>query len=482
MAYRDMRDLIAVLEQCGKLRRVTKSVERDWELACMARWMFQGLDEADRFGLLFENIEGFETAVATGVIGSSREAYAIALGVEPDEINDKWVEALCDPIAPCISAAALCHEVVNMGDDADLDRIPIPVWTPGKDAAPYISCPVITRDADNGVYNVGVYRTMIVDGRTAVINLGAGRHGMRCVQSYWDRGEPAPIAWAVGAEPVVNLAAVANVPYGTDELAVAGGLAGEPVELVPAKTIDLLVPATAEYIIEAEIRPGEIAEEGPFGEFAGFMNDAMDKRPVAHITAITHRRNPIYYGFISQMPPSESTTLQSIGYAGLITKMLRHDLGHETVKDVHVDFTFGGQMAHGTIAMKPRHPRHAKQVGRIVADATTLKRVTVVDDDIDIRDPMHMAWAMNSRFSPARDTVIIDDTFAPGTMDPTLEVVDGVTEPSSKIVCDATQKRTRGTYSLPSKELMNKALESWSEAGLPEFAVPKRARSMIEQS
>jgi UbiD family decarboxylase len=482
MAYRDMRKLIAVLEQRGKLRRVSKPVERDWELACMARWMFQGLDEADRFGLLFENVKGFDTAVATGVLGSSREAYAIALGVEPDDINDKWVEALSRPLAPVTGDGAPCHEVVESGGDADLDRIPIPVWTPGKDAAPYISCPVVTRDRDTGVYNVGVYRTMVVDGRTLVSNLGPRRHGMRCVQSFLDKGEPAPIAWVVGAEPVVSMAAVANVPYGTDEFAIAGGLSGEPVELVPARTIDLMVPASAEYVIEAEIRPGEVAEEGPFGEFAGFMNDAMVKRPVAHVTAITHRRDPIYYGFISQMPPSESTTLQSIGYAGLILKMLRHDLDQESVRDVHVDLTFGGQMAHGTVSVKPRHPRHAKQIGRIVADVTTLKRVTVVDEDIDIRDPMHMAWAMNSRFNPAKDTVIIDDTFAPGTMDPTLEVVDGVTEPSSKIVCDATQKRAHGAYSLPSNELMTRALASWSEAGLPEFSVPKRATSMLEQS
>ncbi len=482
MAYRDIRDLIAVLEQRGKLRRISKPVERDWEVACMARWMFQGLDEADRFGLLFENVVGFETAVATGIIGSSRQAYAIALGVEPDDINDKWVEALSRPIAPNTGETGWCHEVVNSGDDVDLGRVPIPTWTPDKDAAPYITCPVVTRDRETGVYNVGVYRTMVVDSRTVVINISARRHGMRCVQSFLDKGEPAPVAWAVGAEPVVNMAAIANVPYSTDELPIAGGLAGEPVELVPARSIDLLVPANAEYVIEAEIRPGEIAEEGPFGEFAGFMNDALAKRPVAHITAITHRRDPIYYGFISQMPPSESTTLQSIGYAGLILKMLREDLGHESVHDVHVDLTFGGQMAHGTIAVTPRHPRHAKQVGRIVADATSLKRVTVVDADIDIRDPMHMAWAMNSRFSPAKDTVIIDDTFAPGTMDPTLEVIDGMNEPSSKIVCDATQKRTPGEYSLPSMELMSRALVSWTEAGLPEFEVPKRAASMLEQS
>jgi UbiD family decarboxylase len=482
MAYQDMRELIAVLEQRGRLRRIAKPVERDWELACMARWMFQALDEADRFGFLFEQVVGFDGAVATGILGSSREAYAIALGVEPDDINDKWVEALSRPLSPRTGATGWCQEVVDTGDDADLGRVPIPVWTPGKDAAPYISCPVVTRDRDTGVYNVGVYRTMVAGDRTVVVNVPPGRHGARCVDSFHDKGEPAPIAWVIGGEPVVNMAAVANVPYGVDELAVAGGLKDEPVELVPARTIDLLVPANAEYVIEGEIRPGEIAEEGPFGEFAGFMNDAREKKPVAHITAITHRRDPIYYGYISQMPPSESTTLQSIGYAGLILKMLRHDLGHETVRDVHVDLTFGGQMAHGTIAVAASHPGHAKQIGRLVADATTLKRVTVVDEDIDIRDPMHMAWAMNSRFSPAKDTVIIEDTFAPGAMDPTLAVVDGVTEPSSKIVCDATQKRDRGAYSLPSMELMRRALESWTEAGLPEFEIPKRAASMLEQS
>ena len=226
MAYRDFRDLIAVLEQRGKLRRVSKPVDREWEIACMARWMFQGLDEADRFGLLFENVEGFETAVATGVIGSSREAYAIALGVEPDEINDKWVEALCNPLEPRTGETGRCHDVVNTGDDADLGRIPIPVWTPGKDAAPYISCPVITRDAESGVYNVGVYRTMVAGGHTAVINLGIGRHGRRCVQSFWDRGEAAPIAWAVGAEPVVNLAAVAGLGVALLGAREAAALAG----------------------------------------------------------------------------------------------------------------------------------------------------------------------------------------------------------------------------------------------------------------
>lgn len=481
MAYRDLRDLLVVLEQRGRLRRVSKSVDRDWEVACLARWTFQGLDEAARFGLLFERIEGFDMAVATGVLGSSREAYAIALGVEPDDINDKWAEALLNPVPPRTLDTALCQEITLTGDDIDLGRIPVPVWTPGKDAAPYVSCPVITRDRNSGIYNLGVYRTMVRDAGSMVVNLGPGRHGTRCCESFLDNGEAAPIAWVIGAEPTVQMASVANVPYATDELTIAGGLMGEAVDLVPAKTIDLLIPANAEIIIEAEIRPGDFAEEGPFGEFAGFMSEPRP-RSVATITAITHRKDPIYYGYISQMPPSESTVLQSIGYGGLILKLLRHDLGHETVHDVHVDLTFGGQMAHGIVSLKPLYPGHAKNIGRLVADATTLKRVTVVDEDIDIRDPMHMAWAMNSRFSPARDTIIIEDVYAPRGMDPTLRVRDDMAEFSSKLVCDATQEGDKGTFSLPSKELMTDALKTWTEVGLPDFEITKRVQFMLDRS
>ena len=132
--------------------------------------------------------------------------------------------------------------------------------------------------------------------------------------------------------------------------------------------------------------------------------------------------------------------------------------------------------------MKPLFMGHAKQVGRLVADLTTLKRVTVVDDDVDIRDPMHMAWAMNSRFSPARDTILIENVFAPRTIDPTVRVRNGVPEMSSKIVCDATQDGEAEPFSLPSKALMDKALASWKAGGLPEFEIPKRVAMMLKGS
>lgn len=477
MAYRDIREYLSVLEAKGKLRRVQRSVDPTWEIGCLARWIYQGLPEKDRFGIFFEKVQGFSTPVATGMLGASRETYALALETEPDRINDRWQEALLRPVAPVRVEEGPSQEVVLTGDEADLAALPVPVWTPGKDAAAYVTAPTLSKDASTNVQNAATYRSMVLDGRHLAVNLAPGRHGTLCYQSYARQSLPAPFAWVIGAEPAVHLAAVANVPYGIDELMIAGGIKGAPVELVRAKTVDLLVPAQAEIIIEGELRSGEHAEEGPFGEFAGFMGP-VGRRPVATVTAITHRRDPIYYGYISQMPPSESTVIQSLGNAGLLLKTLRHDLGHRSVTDAHIDLTYGGLLAHGIISMKPFYSGHAKQVGRLAADLTLLKRVTVVDDDIDIRDSMHVAWAMNARFQPHRDTIVIEQTFTPADMDPTIRGADT----GSKLVLDATEKGDPGEFSLPPRALMMKALDVWREVGFPEFEMPKRARLLLDRS
>jgi UbiD family decarboxylase len=477
MPYHDIREYLTALENRGLLQRVTKTVDPGWEPACIARWLYQGLPEQRRFGLLFESVSGYDMPLMVGVLGASTATYATALETTPEGINERWVEAVRHPREPVTVTSALCQEVVRTGEDADLGILPVPVWTPGKDAAPYITNVTIARDADFGHQNTAIYRTMILDRRHVAVNLNPGRHGMRCASSYWRQGKPAPIAWALGAEPVVPLAAVANVPYGVDELTIAGGLKRDPIEVVRAKSVDLMVPANAEIIIEAELRPGETADEGPFGEFAGYMGPVAAK-PVATITAITHRRDPIYHGIISQMPPSESTTIQSLGNAGLLLKTLRHDLGHESVADVYIDLTFGGLLAHGIIAMKPMYPGHAKQIGRLVADLTFLKRVTVVDADVDIRDPLHVDWALNSRYSPARDTIIVEDVFTPVNMDP------AITDPTmpvagSKIIIDATEAPGVPEFSLPDRDFMRRSLQAWNEAGLPPFEIPKRMRLML---
>lgn len=481
MAYRDLRDYLGILEQQGLLQRVQKPVDHTWEPACFAKWMFQARPEAERFGLVFDNVQGSDIRIATGAIGASAETYALALGVEAADINAAWERALLAPLPPRIVDDAPCHDIVLTGKDASLDRLPIPVWTPGKDAAPYLTTPVLTRNAETGRQNIGYYRSMVRDGETIVANLNPGRGGRRDTDTWTDDGKPAPIAWVIGAEPLVQIAATSKLPFDQEELAVAGAMKGEAIELVQAKTVDLLVPANAEIVIEGEVIPGETALEGPFGEFAGYMGPVQPK-PVVRITAITMRKNPIFYGVTSQMPPSESTVIQSLTNSGLLLKQLRHEFNETTVTDVHIDRTFGGALGHVVIAMTPSHASHGKKVGRLVAAATALKRVTVVDADIDIRDPAHLDWVLNSRFDPARDTVIIDDVFSPMEMDPSIRVADGTSDSGSKIVIDATQTIDSGEFSLPPKDVMMRALESWREAGLPELEIPRRATLRIDRS
>ncbi len=481
MAYQRMRDFLAALERRGKLRRIARRVDPSWEPACLAKWMFQALPDEERFGLFFENVAGSDIPLVTAALGASTETYAAALQAAPDEINAKWVRALLNPVAPRVVEDAPCQEVIVQGDGARLGRLPIPVWTPGKDIGPYLTTIVVTRDARSGVQNLGVYRTRVLDDRRLAINLNPGRHGHLCCRSYWEQGKPAPIAWVIAAEPEVHLATVANLPYGSDEIRVAGGLKGEPVALARAKTVDLLVPANAEIVIEAEIRPGEHEQEGPFGEFAGFMGP-IGQRPMARVSAITHRKDPIFYGYTSQMPPSESTVIQSLTNAGLILKMLRYDLGEPNVRDVYIDLTFGGLLAHCVVALAPQYPGHGKRVGRMVADVTPVKRVTVVDADVDIRDPVHLDWALSSLFNPARDTVVIDDVFYPLNMDPSTRTAEDRAVPGGKLVIDATQKADAGPFSLPPREMMTRALDLWREVGLPEFRIPKRARLRIDRS
>ncbi|MGE0806964.1 MAG: UbiD family decarboxylase [Burkholderiaceae bacterium] len=482
MGYKTMRDYLAHLETRGLLRRISAPVDRAWAPAALAKWMYQALPDDKRFGMMFEKVAGSDMPLVTGALGSGTASYAAALGVEPDAINQAWLEACRNPVPPRTVNEAACQEVVHLGRQADLGMLPIPTWTPGKDAGPYITTNVVTRNHDSGVQNHGVYRTLVRDNNSVICNLSPGRQGALNAESWTSKGKPAPIAWVVAASPAVHLATVVNLPVGSDEMNLAGGLMGEPIAMVRCRTVDLQVPAEAEIIIEGEIHPGEVQDEGPFGEFAGYMS-GVAPRPVARITAITHRSQPIYYGYTSQMPPSESTVIQSLANAAVLLKMLKYDMGEPTVVDVFIDLTFGGLLAHAVVAMKSRYPGHGKKVGRMLAAISPVKRVTVVDDDVDPRDPMHVEWAMNARFNPSRDTVLIDDVYFPTGIDPSLRSPVSPSTMGSKIVCDATSKVDSGSLSLPPREIMAKAFDLWNELGLPPIEqVPRRARLRIDRS
>lgn len=484
-----MRDHIGNLADEGLFRRVSKPVDKDWEIGCMARWIYQGLSEEERFGICFDNVDGYATPVMTAVLGASREVYARALSVDTDEIHDHWRKALNNPKDPVLVDDAPVQQHVKRGEEASLDDLPIPVWTPRKDAGPYVTALVVTKNRETGNQNMATYRCYVRDGQTIAINLTPGRHGHMHYQTFAEQGEPAPIAIAIAAEPAAHFSGIANVSYDTDEAEVAGGLLEEPLKRVQAETIDLEVPANAEFIIEGEVDPEARINEGPFGEFAGYMGEVFEK-PVFDVSAITHRSDPIYYGYISQMPPSESTTIQSISNAAMYHKQLAEDMSHPAVSDLYIDRTYGGLLAHAIVAMDPQYPSHAKEVGRLLADTSALKRITVVNDDVDIRDPMHIDWVMNSRFNPQRDVTVIEDVYLPAVLDPSVQEDEKGRPMTSKLVVDATVELdmedgrpvvNKPDLSIPPKDLMQRALDSWADTDLPDLEPKERMRRMIDK-
>ena len=307
MPYDSLRSYLAALEQQGLFRWVDAEVDKDWEIGTVSRMIFRAMPEEQRYGIGFRNIKGFPGGrVVAGVIASSKEMIASAIGCEAtaDSIHAKVIAGLEKPIPPVIVA----DRPVQGGQDhrqrtSISTKMPIPVWTPTKDAGPYLTPLWVTKDPDTGRRNVGIRRCQIKDKDTTGILFGAPDRGGAIHHAKWKaRGKPMPAAIFIGADPVQYL--VAPSRYGEDEFAIAGGIRGEAVELVRCETVDLEVPATAEIVIEGEVLTDYTEPEGPFGEFTGHMAGGRDG-PVFKVKCITHRKDPIQLGILSQFPPSE---------------------------------------------------------------------------------------------------------------------------------------------------------------------------------
>lgn len=467
--YADLREYLRVLEERGKLKRITREVNKDWEIAAVGRVNFQSVPEQARSALLFENVKGFDMPVTFGVLGGSREIYALALGADGiDDISSTWTRALRNPISPEVIQSAPVHDEVHLGDDADLLRLPVPIWTVEHDPGPYLTAPfVFTKDPETGIQNVGTYRCQIKESRKIGLFMAHVQHGRQHVQMHNERDLDTPVAIVLGTDPSIGICSVSRIPQGTDELTIAGGLRGKAVPVVQAKSVDLLVPANAEIVIEGFIRKNELEWEGPFGEYTGYMGPHSESF-VVDVTAITHRHEPVYQAFLSQMPPSESSTIRSFGREAAIR---RHLLDLKLpVRDVHL-LHAGGASAYLAISIKKEYPGQAQQVmfGAWAVDPTLGKFTVIVDDDIDVRDPFMIDWALSFRVQPHKDILI-----APGTpairLDPSqaaedVAQLDASRVTSSKIGIDATKKHKYPPIALPPAEHLAQVRANWKDYG-----------------
>jgi UbiD family decarboxylase len=301
--HSDLRELIAALESNDKLVRIRREINKDTELHPLVRWQFRGLKEDQRKAFLFENVvdsknRKYESPVLVGGLAASSAIYCLGLKCSPEEVADRWIHAMDHTIDPEIVSHGPVMEEIHAGKEllsrGGFHEFPIPISTPGFDNGPYITAGHwITKDPETGRRNVGNYRGLIKGAGWSGLMSGTpqdlSRHWEKCRQ----RGIPLEVAVAVGTVPAVSFTATQKVPPTMDEMALAGGLIGEPIRLVKCQTVDLEVPATAEIVFEGIIPTNYLEEEGPFGESMGYV-DPRTLSNVFELTCVMHRKKPVW--------------------------------------------------------------------------------------------------------------------------------------------------------------------------------------------
>ena len=467
--FESSRDLLTHLERIGKLQRISKTVDKDWEIACITRQVMHQPPQR-RYAILFENITGFDTPVATNTLGASRELYATALGVaskngqiDKEAIHSRWVAALAVPLAPVVVKTGPCKENIMRGKAVDLRRFPIPTWTPGGDAAAYLSAgAVVQKDPETGVQNVGVYRGMIKGRNRIGILIQPAKHSGVILQKYEATNTPMPVAIVVGPPPYLSMTSVGRVPFGIDEISVAGALSGRAMEVVKCETVELFVPAHSEMVIEGIVQPGIREKEGPFGEFYGHMGPPANS-PIIEVNAITYRNGTIHQGFQEQMPPSEGSCIKDIAMESILLASLRA-CGIPGVLDIHVHPM--SCQSHVVVKIKPQFPSHAKAVynGCWATYPNRAKQVIVVEDDCDIYNDGDVAWHLAARVQPDRDyTIWKKGTGLP--LDPSMPKEQAIY--SGKVGIDATRKHAYPPRALPPTQMLQDVIAGWPSYGLP---------------
>ena len=476
--FRDLHQWLAFLESRGELRRIGRPVNKDTEMHPLVRLQFRGLPESERKGWLFENVTGvagrkYDIPVALAVMAPNRSVYAQGMGVgSPAEISAKWAHAQSHPIPPRTVPSAPCQELVYEGrtllEAGGAGMLPVPISTPGFDSAPFLSAGHwVTRDPETGDFNFGTYRGQI----KSPTRIGLFAFPYQDISTHWNKaralGKPLQAAIVIGCTPNLSYCSTSRVQQ---EYLVAGGIAGEPLDVVRCRTVDLLVPACSEIVIEGIIPTDEIEPEGPFGEFTGYMAHREPDK-FMNVTCITRKRDAIYQAFLSQFPPSESSVLRGVGQEGRFYTMLTVEHGMKGILEVALPEAAGG---HGVCVIRMDKSAGAKPMEalKVIAEVPRAapKILIAVDEDVDPRDLDSVSWAMSYRMQPHRSVEIreilvstgLDFSLAPPEARDEAKAMKG-----SAILIDATRQWKYPPTSLPKREYMEAAQSLWRELGLP---------------
>ena len=476
--YPDLHDHLEALKRAGLLITVERPINKDTELHPLVRWQFRGgIEEPQRKAFLFTNVvdskgKGYDIPVVVGALAANREIYRMGMGCPLEKINQTWNRAIANPIAPNVVKEAPCHDLVFQGKTLEgnaLESLPIPISTPGWDIAPFTTLSqYITRDPDSGVQNMGNYRGQVKAPRRLGMNPSLElRPG---IYTHWEkykaRGERMPAAVALGGPPAITFTSVQKLPEGVDEFDVAGGLVGAPINVVRCRTVDLLVPAEAEIVIEGYIDTEYLEPEAPFGESHGHVN-LQEYNAFMEVTAITRRADAILTSIISQVTPSESSLIKRVAYEPMFLSHLRDTMGIRGVKRValHEPLT---NLRKWIIVQVARETPSSEVWRALYAAASYLrawgKFVVAVNEDIDPDNADSLLWALAYRCNPALDMKMLpyrDQGHGPRS------ARNGGLDAS--VLYDATLKEDYPPVSLPKREYMERARAIWDELGLPKL-------------
>ena len=473
----DLQEHIRRLSERGLLTRIERAINKDTELHPLARWQFQGgLREDERRAFLFTNVVGaqgerYDIPVLVGGLAASPEIYAAGLGVAVGDIGNLWVEAVANPIPPIIVNEAPCQEVVQTGDDltakGGLAGLPVPISTPGFDSAPYLTATLcVTKDPENGIQNMGTYRAALKANDRLGVRMASrlgGAGGYLHWRKYQKRGEPMPCAIVIGCAPAVLFTGPQKLAIDVDEMGIAGGLIGKPVRTVRCKTVDLVVPADSEIVIEGVIDTELLEPEGPFGESHGHVA-LEDFNMSMRVTAITRKRKPVLLSIISQVTPSESSVLKKVAYEPMFLEHLRRMLGVRGIKRVvmHEPLT----NLRKVIFLQFERGTARTEVWRGMQGAATLqaqcgKLVIAVSEDISPDNADAIFWSLAYRVNFMEDVLM--SPYRSAGHGPK----SGRAAEEGTLMIDATLKHDMPPLALPAEEFMRRAKDIWQELDLP---------------
>ena len=495
MAVKDLREFMALLEKKGQLKRVAAELDPVLEIGEVTDRVSKAVGPA----LLFENPVDRETGrrytipVAINLMGSyDRMAWAMGVDAETgtwkdlDAVGKRLMDLLpldmpasmkgkLDVLMGLKDLAtagakevkkAPCQEVVLRGEDVDLGILPVLKTWP-EDGGRFITLPLVVTANLKGKLNVGMYRMQVFDKNTTGMHIHEHHDGAKNLREQFAAGATrVPVSVALGADPVTIFAATAPVPPIIDEYLFAGIVRGEPVEVIKCVTNDLMVPAHAEIVLEGYVEAGETRWEGPFGDHTGYYSLA-DQYPVFHLTAMSHRRDPVYPATIVGKPPMEDA------YLGKATERLFLPLLQLVQPEiVDMDLPIEGVFHDcAIISIRKEYPGHARKIMNAVwgmGQMMFTKFVVVVDEHVDVHDYSEVTWRAFNNVDPARDCVV-----AHGPLD-VLDHSSPLARYGAKMGIDATKTWPEEGHDRewPDELAMDPGVvlrvdERWAEFGLP---------------